>query len=146
MRLTHHVAFSWNLRLSFTDIDPEDPSRIFSFVLIVNDEEKYAITNCNPKVDAIELVDVLDELNESGGEDISILARRMRKFCPNHQAVTVLPTPKILTNYCCFHVLTSCRPSIQGHVWSGCVNYMLLKTYGRQPKTMIPCYHIIKRE
>lgn len=67
------------LQLSFTDIDAEDPSRIFSFVLIVNDEEKYDITNCNPKVDAMELVDVLDELNESGGEDISILARRMRR-------------------------------------------------------------------
>lgn len=82
-------CFFCNLRLSFTDIDAEDPSKIFSFVLIVNDEEKYDITNCNPKVDAMELVDVLDELNESGGEDISILARRMRKFCPNLRAFIV---------------------------------------------------------
>mmetsp|Transcript_13823 Transcript_13823/g.28529 ORF Transcript_13823/g.28529 Transcript_13823/m.28529 type:complete len:263 (+) Transcript_13823:76-864(+) len=67
------------LKLNFTEIDPDDPSRIFSFVLIVNEEEKYDITNCNPKVNAIELVDILDELNESGGEDISILARRMRR-------------------------------------------------------------------
>jgi hypothetical protein len=67
------------LQLTFTDIDPDDPSRIFSFGLIVNDEERYDITNCNPKVNAIELIDILDELNESGGEDISVLARRMRR-------------------------------------------------------------------
>ena len=74
------LLFTWFFRLNFTEIDPDDPSRIFSFVLIVNDEEKYDITNCNPKVNAIDLIDILDELNESGGEDISILARRMRKF------------------------------------------------------------------
>ena len=67
-------------RLNFTEIDPDDPSRIFSFVLLVNDEEKYEVANCNPKVDAMELIDIVEELNESGGEDISILARRMRKF------------------------------------------------------------------
>lgn len=76
-----YVAFVGDFRLTFTDIDPDDPSRIFSFGLIVNDEERYDITNCNPKVNAIELIDILDELNESGGEDISVLARRMRKFC-----------------------------------------------------------------
>jgi hypothetical protein len=68
-------------RLNFTEIDPDDPSRNFSFVLLVNDDEKYDITNCDPQIDAMELVDILEELNESGGEDISILARRMRKFC-----------------------------------------------------------------
>lgn len=70
-------------RFNFTEIDPEDPSRIFSYVLFVNDEEKYDIANCNPKVNAIELIEILDELNESGGEDFSILARRMRKFFEN---------------------------------------------------------------
>ena len=67
-------------RLNFTEIDPDDPSRIFSFVLLVNDDEKYDIANCNPKIDDDELIEILDELNGSGGEDISILARRMRKF------------------------------------------------------------------
>lgn len=49
-------------------------------MLLVNDEEKYEVANCNPKIDAMELIDIVEELNESGGEDISILARRMRKF------------------------------------------------------------------
>ena len=49
-------------------------------MLVVNDDEKYDIINCEPKIDAIDLVEILEELNGSGGEDISILARRMRKF------------------------------------------------------------------
>jgi hypothetical protein len=68
-------------RLNFTEIDPLDPSRVFSFVLLVNEDEKYDVTNCDPKIDEMELIDILEELNESGGEDISILARRMRKLC-----------------------------------------------------------------
>jgi len=67
------------LKLNFTEIDPDDPSKNFSFVLLVNDDEKYDIANCNPQIDAMELEDILEELNESGGEDISILARRMRR-------------------------------------------------------------------
>lgn len=73
--LSSHGLF----RLNFTEIDPDDPSKNFSFVLLVNDDEKYDIANCNPQIDAMELEDILEELNESGGEDISILARRMRK-------------------------------------------------------------------
>jgi hypothetical protein len=67
------------LRLNFTEIDPVDSSRIFSFVLLVNDEEKYDVIKCDPKIDPLELAKILCELNESGGEDISILARRMRR-------------------------------------------------------------------
>ncbi len=93
----------WHFRLSFTEIDPEDPSRIFSFVLIVNEEEKYDITNCNPKVDAIELVDILDELNESGREDISILARRMRKFCEKKKIRTDLFQLGAISNHSVVH-------------------------------------------
>ena len=53
---------------------------MFSFVLLVNDDEKYDIVDCDPEIDAVELKDILGELNRSGGEDISILARRMRKY------------------------------------------------------------------
>jgi len=67
------------LQFNFTEIDLKDPSRISSFVLVVNDDEKYDIINCEPKIDAIDLVEILEELNGSGGEDISILARRMRR-------------------------------------------------------------------
>ena len=67
-------------RLNFTEIDPDDPSRMFSFVLLVNDDEKYDIVDCDPEIDAVELKEILEELNRSGGEDISILARRMRKY------------------------------------------------------------------
>ena len=70
----------WYYRLNFTEIDPAAPSNIFSFVLLVNEEEKYDVINCDPKIDASTLADILGELNESGGEDISILARRMRKL------------------------------------------------------------------
>ena len=53
---------------------------MFSFVLLVNDDEKYDIVDCDPEIDAVELKEILEELNRSGGEDISILARRMRKY------------------------------------------------------------------
>ena len=49
-------------------------------MLLVNDEEKYDIFDCDPNIDAKELADILEELNESDREDMSMLVRRMRKF------------------------------------------------------------------
>ena len=67
-------------RLFFTHLDPADPSRKFSFVLLVNDEEKYDVIDCDPHIDAKELVEILEELNGTDREDMSMLVRRMRKF------------------------------------------------------------------
>ena len=60
---------------------------MFSFVLLVNDDEKYDIVDCDPEIDAVELKEILEELNRSGGEDISILARRMRKYSMRWQCI-----------------------------------------------------------
>lgn len=67
------------VQLNFTEIDPDDPLRIFSFVLLVNDVEKYDIINCDPRIEDKEMLEILEELNESSRDDICILARRMRK-------------------------------------------------------------------
>ena len=64
----------------FTQLDPGDPLRTFSFVLRVNDDEKYDVYNCEPNIDSNELAEILEELNGSEREDMSMLARRMRKF------------------------------------------------------------------
>jgi hypothetical protein len=45
--------------------------------LLVNEEEKYDIEDCDPVVNAFELVEILDELNRT--ENMSALVRRMRK-------------------------------------------------------------------
>jgi hypothetical protein len=46
-------------------------------LLIVDEDDKFDIVECQPKVEATELLDILDDLNRS--EDMSALARRMRK-------------------------------------------------------------------
>jgi hypothetical protein len=72
-------SFSTFSRFSFTQLDPVDPSRKFSFVFLVNDEEKYDIIECKPNIDAKVIVDILEELNGTDREDMSMLVRRMRK-------------------------------------------------------------------
>jgi len=67
------------LQFFFTELDPVDPSRKFSFVLDINDEEKYDIVDCDPNVDVNVLVDILKELNGSDRADMSMLVRRMRR-------------------------------------------------------------------
>ena len=49
-------------------------------MLLVNDEEKYDVIDCDPNIDAKELVEILEELNGTDREDMSMLVRRMRKF------------------------------------------------------------------
>jgi hypothetical protein len=52
----------------------------FSFVLLVDDEEKYEIVDCHPPIDDTELTTIARELNNT--EDMSLLVRHMRK-CTN---------------------------------------------------------------
>ncbi|OEU09500.1 hypothetical protein FRACYDRAFT_142012, partial [Fragilariopsis cylindrus CCMP1102] len=66
------------LEFSFTQLDPVDPSRKFSFVFLVNDEEKYDIIECKPNIDDNVLADILEELNGTDREDMSMLVRCMR--------------------------------------------------------------------
>ena len=61
----------------FSKLDPHDPSRRFSFVLFVNEEDKYEVSNCEPAVDAAILVDVANKLNES--DDMAYLVQEMRE-------------------------------------------------------------------
>jgi Chromosome segregation protein Spc25 len=61
----------------YTKLDPNDPSREFSFLLIVDEDDKFDIVECQPAMEATELVDILTELNRT--EDMASLARRMRK-------------------------------------------------------------------
>ncbi|KAG7355813.1 chromosome segregation protein Spc25 [Nitzschia inconspicua] len=65
------------LRFCFTKLDSNDPSREFSFLLIVDDQDKFDIVECQPAIEATELVDILTELNRT--EDMSALTRRMRR-------------------------------------------------------------------
>jgi len=67
------------LQFFFTELDPVDPSRKFSFVLDINDEEKYDIVDCDPNIDVKTLVDILEELNGTDRADMSMLVRRMRR-------------------------------------------------------------------
>jgi Chromosome segregation protein Spc25 len=74
------------LRFCFTKLDPSDQSREFSFLLLVDEEDKFDIVECQPTIEATELIEILAELNRT--EDMSALARQMRKcwdrgiYCP----------------------------------------------------------------
>ena len=52
-------------------------------MLFVNDEEKYDVVDYDQNIDKKELAEILEELNESECDDLSILVRNMRKFLRN---------------------------------------------------------------
>lgn len=64
----------------FTQLDPKDPTREFSFVLKVDKHDKYEVYDCKPSVDASTLLDVEETLNQE--DDYVYLARTMREFTP----------------------------------------------------------------
>lgn len=65
-------------RFIFTNLDPENPARKFSFLLQVNDNDKYEITDCQPSLDVSLLVELANVLNET--DDMSYLVRRMSEY------------------------------------------------------------------
>jgi hypothetical protein len=46
--------------------------------LVVTEQEKFDIAECQPQIGALELAQILEDLNDT--EDMSTLARRMSKF------------------------------------------------------------------
>ena len=63
------------LRLTFTNIDPADPMRPFSFQVFVDGGDQYHVESCEPPLPALdELVDALNADN-----DFSAFVRSMRK-------------------------------------------------------------------
>mmetsp|Transcript_26062 Transcript_26062/g.57106 ORF Transcript_26062/g.57106 Transcript_26062/m.57106 type:complete len:283 (+) Transcript_26062:124-972(+) len=68
------------LEFKFDQLDPNDPSRFFSFKLFINDEDNYDISGCDPNINSVELAEILDETNASSDrENMSTLARCMRR-------------------------------------------------------------------
>ena len=65
-------------RFSFSRLDENDPGRRCSFVLNVNDEEKFAISDCQPALDSTEIGGILEEVNDT--DSMAILATSMSKF------------------------------------------------------------------
>jgi hypothetical protein len=59
-------------------LDEDDPTRQFSFVLKVDDEERYEMVECKPSIDVTILLDIAGILNET--DDMSEMVRRMRKL------------------------------------------------------------------
>ena len=62
---------------TFTQLDPRKPSRKFSFLLQVDDNDKYGIAECQPSLDVEILLEVAKALNDT--DDMSFLVRRMSK-------------------------------------------------------------------
>eukprot|EP00980_Cylindrotheca_fusiformis_P023724 scaffold10871_cov177-Cylindrotheca_fusiformis.AAC.4 len=65
------------LRFSFSQLDPADPSRQFSFVLQVDKHDRYDVCDCYPSIDATVLIRITDHLNNT--DDMGYLARTMRR-------------------------------------------------------------------
>jgi len=80
------ICDSFHARFTFDHVDPNDPSRLFTFTLFLNDEDNYDVSYCNPKIDSKDIAKILEETNASSdAENMSILARLMRRafksFC-----------------------------------------------------------------
>ncbi len=90
----------------FSQLDPNDPTRQFSFVLQVDDEDKYEIANCQPSIDAAILVEICNRLNDT--DDMSYLVRRMRKLRP----LMIIVLYPYLADVSQFVIYLFCRPSI----------------------------------
>jgi hypothetical protein len=65
-------------RFFFSQLDPADPSRQFSFVLQVDELDRYDVCDCEPSIDATILMDVTNHLNQT--DDMGYLVRKMRKL------------------------------------------------------------------
>ena len=63
------------LKIAFTNVDPADPSRLFFFVVFVDQDEQYHIEQVEPGVGSI--ADLMHRLNETN--DFSSFVRNMRK-------------------------------------------------------------------
>ena len=63
------------LRLTFTNIDPADPMRAFSFQVFVDGGDQYHVESCEPAVSGLD--ELIDALNT--GNDFSAFVLNMRK-------------------------------------------------------------------
>jgi hypothetical protein len=64
-------------RFCFTELDPNEHSRQFSFLLDADLEEAYDIQECDPPLDPRTLEAISDRFNES--DDMSEFIRSMRR-------------------------------------------------------------------
>lgn len=71
------LEYASYFRFTFTQLDAGEPTRSFSFVLNVNDEDRYEVEDTLPPVDSIILHELLEKLNET--DDLSVFCRGMRK-------------------------------------------------------------------
>lgn len=76
--LSHTYAFFRGKRFSFSRLDPLDPTRLFTFILQVNGDDKYEIVECEPPINVLTLMGVSSTLNET--DDMSYLVRKLRKY------------------------------------------------------------------
>ena len=53
------------LRIDFTQIDPNDPDDVYSFVLNLNDDEEYEVEDCEPFLNVRDIVRLVDDLNRT---------------------------------------------------------------------------------
>ncbi|CAB9496324.1 Kinetochore protein Spc25 [Seminavis robusta] len=75
--LDFEKADNQKLRFSFTQIDPENPSRKCWFVLGANDYDEYDVDECKPSIDKSVLNGLLHDLNSD--DDLQQFVISMRK-------------------------------------------------------------------
>lgn len=69
------IAADEKLRVTFTNIDPQAPTRAFTFQVYVDTSDRYHVNNCEPAVSDVQIL--VDTLNSSN--DFSAFVRSMRK-------------------------------------------------------------------
>jgi len=70
-----------SLRYNFTQLDPQDPDRVFTFCLNVTQDDLYEVEDCSPRLNSTVVMELVDELNAalSPSDGISEFIRGMRR-------------------------------------------------------------------
>ena len=68
---------SRSIQINFTQLDPNDPNKVFSFLLCVTDGDRYEVEGCCPDLKAEIILRLVEDLNRN--DDFAACIKNMRR-------------------------------------------------------------------
>ena len=68
---------SRSIQINFTQIDPKNPNKAFSFLLCVTEGDRYEVEGCCPDLNAEVILSMVDDLNRN--DDFAACIKNMRR-------------------------------------------------------------------
>jgi hypothetical protein len=123
----HLISKFFRNSFYFSQLDPNDPMRQFSFVLQVDYEDKYEVANCEPSIDAVLLLEISESLNET--DDMSYLVRKIREstvfYKPSHLVRSLLS--RCLTERPCDTQVEPLRKLYEYNLHTNCLGSLTIQ-------------------